>query len=775
MDSTEDRKPRILLVEDDPVDRMAIERLFAREALPYDLVCAGTIAEALEMHREHAPALMLLDHGLPDGTGLELQAQLEGTPSVFITGKDDVATAIQAMKGGALDFLVKDTERTYAELLPVVIERALEVHRLREELGRHTEGLDELVAARTEELKESEERFRAAFEQAAVGMGHVGLDGQFVRVNDRLCELIGYERQELLTMSIHELTAPEDREATQELVEAVVSGEVGSYEQEKRYIRKGGGQVWVRLTVSAVWGGDGELAYLLGVVEDITEKRRTERDIRVIRDRLQLSIDRMPVAYILWNPSGTVTYWNPAAEQVFGFTREEAVGTGLTELLVSEEFRPAVAEVMDTLLAGGEASLSGPGINVRKDGTAVTCQWFNAPLLDGAGEVTQVLSMALDVTESHRTQEELRRSEVIVDSSTDMLALLDEDYRYLAVNPAYVKAFGKTRGEMVDHTAADLFGQEFFEAVIRPRADRCMGGEEVQYQDWFDFPDTGRRFMDIRYYPYRGVGGTVGGFVVSGRDVTELESARAKLHGMNVGLEDLIRERTEELVAANEELEAFAYSVSHDLKAPLRAIDGYSAMLQEQYEASLPEDGQRLLGVVRSNAKQMAQLIEDVLAISRIGRTELVRSDVDMRELAQAAFSELSRLEGDRAIEFSLGELPTLAGDSALLRQVWMNLLQNALKFTGGRETARIEIDCEEEPDHWVFRVRDNGAGFDMEYVDQLFGVFQRLHYAEEFPGTGVGLATVQRIIERHGGKVWAEGEVDVGATLFFRLPRSGE
>ncbi|MDK1019950.1 MAG: PAS domain S-box protein, partial [Actinomycetota bacterium] len=623
-----------------------------------------------------------------------------------------------------------------------------------------------------------------------------------------------------------------------------------------------------------------------------------------VRDRLQLSIDRMPVGYIRWDTNGKVTHWNPAAERIFGFTSEEAIGRTLLELVVPEEVRPAVVEVLDRLVAGEEASYSEPGNNLRKDGSVISCQWFNTPLIEATGEVSGVLSMVLDVTERQlaeealreantiinlspavaflwknqegwpvqyvsrnvkelfgytaqelmagdvsyasvihaddletvreqdrtyfeeksrdefsqeyrivtkdgqvrwidertrmrrneegevthyqgvvlditdrkRAEEELRRNEVIVASSSDMLALLDKDYTYLAANSAYLKAFGMTRDQLVGSTASELFGEEYFNGVIRPHADRCLGGERVHFQKWLDLPVSGKVYMDVSYHPYVGADNEVRGFVVDARDITELEATRTKLREMNVALEHLVEARTEQLVAANEELEAFAYSVSHDLKAPLRAIDGYSAMLEEGHGSSLPEDGQRLLGVVRSSAQQMARLIDDLLAFSRIGRVEMVISDVDMRELAQAVFSDLlnvSKLEGDRTVDFNLGELPTVRADLALMRQVWANLLDNALKFTGGREVARIEVDCQEEPDHWVFRVRDNGAGFDMEYVDKLFGVFQRLHYQEEFPGTGVGLATVQRVVQRHGGEVWAEGEVDRGATVFFRLPRS--
>lgn len=262
-----------------------------------------------------------------------------------------------------------------------------------------------------------------------------------------------------------------------------------------------------------------------------------------------------------------------------------------------------------------------------------------------------------------------------------------------------------------------------------------------------------------------------GRFIAIARDITERRQAEESVRQLNISLESRVTERTAELEEANKELEAFAYSVSHDLKAPLRAIDGYSAMLQESHGPSLPSDGQRGLRVIRENAQQMARLIDDLLAFSRIGRAEMAIHEVDMRELAQAVFSDLMRLESERVVEFSVGDLPTVPGDLPLLRQVWTNLLQNALKFTKGREVARIDVDYEEDADHLIFSVRDNGAGFDMAYVDKLFGVFQRLHYQEDFPGSGVGLAIVQRVVRRHGGEAWASGEVDAGATIRFRLP----
>jgi signal transduction histidine kinase len=226
------------------------------------------------------------------------------------------------------------------------------------------------------------------------------------------------------------------------------------------------------------------------------------------------------------------------------------------------------------------------------------------------------------------------------------------------------------------------------------------------------------------------------------------------------------------LRSANQELEAFSYSVSHDLRAPLRAIDGFSRILLEEHEERLDAEGRRLLGVVRSNAQRMGQLIDDLLAFSRAGRTELRRVPTDMGELVRGIFAETVPGDADRArIELRLGDLPPVAADPALMRQVWANLLGNAVKYSRPREQAVVEVSGAREGDHMVYRVRDNGVGFDTEYAAKLFGVFQRLHSAREFEGTGVGLALVKRIVGRHGGEVWAEGQVGQGATFGFWLP----
>ncbi len=260
------------------------------------------------------------------------------------------------------------------------------------------------------------------------------------------------------------------------------------------------------------------------------------------------------------------------------------------------------------------------------------------------------------------------------------------------------------------------------------------------------------------------------------QDVTDRWRAEEEVRALNQALEQRIAERTVELRASNQELEAFAYTVSHDLRAPLRTVDGYVNILREQYGSQLDDEGQRICGVISEGAKQLGRLIDDLLEYSRMGRTALQRMPLDLSALVQAAFADVADPATRERITFQVADLPTVDADAIMLRKVLLNLLGNAVKFTAKRPEAVIEVGWrpaqadEPSPGQAVFYVRDNGAGFDMRYVAKLFGLFQRLHPSSEFEGTGVGLAIVHRAIQRHGGRVWAEGAPGQGATVYFTL-----
>lgn len=379
---------------------------------------------------------------------------------------------------------------------------------------------------------------------------------------------------------------------------------------------------------------------------------------------------------------------------------------------------------------------------------------------------------ALERSQALRDSE--RRKAAILDSAFDAIITMNHAGRIIEFNPAAERMFG--------HARTEVLGADLAELIIPPRLRRSHRDALAHYLATGEGPILGQRVelpglradgsefpaevavsaMRIDEQPF---------FTAYLRDITERKRAEAQAQQFNAELELRVAERTAELMEANRELDSFTYSVSHDLRAPLRAIDGFSRILIDQYAPGLPPGAARYLGLVRGNAQQMGHLINDLLALSRLGRKPIEKTEVALGKLVDECLETLRPETEGRRIELDIGELGTCKADRDLLRQVFMNLLGNALKYTRRREPAHVQVRAERRNGECVVWVRDNGVGFDMRHADKLFGVFQRLHRAEDYEGTGVGLAIVQRIVQRHGGRVWAEAALDRGATFFVALP----
>ena len=389
-----------------------------------------------------------------------------------------------------------------------------------------------------------------------------------------------------------------------------------------------------------------------------------------------------------------------------------------------------------------------------------------------------------EVAEQKRAQEAIRRQAELIELSHEAIFVRDLDSRIIFWNRGAEETYGWTKAEALGNITQALlkaqFPVPFDEHMASLMAKDRWEGELVHTRK-----DGARITVLSRHALQRDETGRPAAILEINVDITERKEAQESLQRAYGELEMRVEERTKDLAAANRslaegtrqleetnrELESFSYSVSHDLRAPLRAIDGFSKMLEKDLEGSLAGETKRKFETIQRNAQQMGQLIDDLLAFSRLGRAPLEMRPVNMGRLAHGVIDEQRSVNPGRDLRITVDSVPAAWGDSTLLRQAFVNLISNAIKFTRSRETAVIEVGGRSDGEEHVYYVKDNGVGFDMTYADKLFGVFQRLHTTREFEGTGVGLAIVQRIVHRHGGRVWAEGHIGEGATLYFSLP----
>jgi PAS domain S-box-containing protein len=388
------------------------------------------------------------------------------------------------------------------------------------------------------------------------------------------------------------------------------------------------------------------------------------------------------------------------------------------------------------------------------------------------GRVVRVFGNFMDITERKKAEESLRESEELFrklfENHSAVKVIIDpENGNIIDANEAAESYYGWSREQLKGMRIQDI--NTLPPEEIKKEMEKARDKKPIHFE--FRHRRADGSIRDVEVFSSR-IEVKEKIFLHSIiHDITDRKQAEEEIKRLNAELEQRVKERTAELEAANNEMEAFSYSVSHDLRTPVRAIGGFTEILMREHSEKLDDEARRICSVIVGNTKKMGQLIDELLSFSRLGRSEMRSSTIDMKALANSVYQELTTPETRDRVDFQIGEIGKAIGDIVLIRQVWMNLISNAIKFTAKREKPVIAITGREEGDRIIYCVKDNGAGFDMQYAGKLFGVFQRLHSDKQFEGTGVGLAIVQRVVNRHGGQVWAEGEVDKGGTFCFLLP----
>ncbi len=590
------------------------------------------------------------------------------------------------------------------------------------------------------------------------------LRGRINHINKALTEYFGWGR-EVLGEPATMLVA--DRDAVRLLSGLSICLEEGyKRDLECGLLTKDHQEVPVLINASLITDPQGRPMGIIGVIRDITALHQAETSLEAERRRLLSLLEELPAYVYLKAPDYSIKFANRFFRERFGDP-----GDRLCYQVLHGFTTPCRdCQAMQVLLTHEPQEREW----VHRGGRTYHAYAYFFADSDGS---PLVLELGIDITERKRAEEFLKEKTRTVEAffahTITPLVFLDKEFNFIRVNEAYAQACQRDVAEFPGHNHFEFYPDAENQAIFTRVVTIKIPYQAVARPFIFpDHPEWGVTYWDWTLVPILDDRGEVDFLVFALNDVTKRKEAEQEIQQLNEELEQRVQSRTAQLEAANQELESFSYSVSHDLRAPLRAIDGFSRILLKDHADRLDAEGQRLLDIIRTNTHNMGRLIDDLLAFSRLGRQAVKVAALDMNKLVRNVVSELQATLGERTVQWDLKPLPTTRADRALMRQVWVNLLGNALKFTRPREAAVIEVGCTSADDEEVYYVKDNGVGFDMKYAHKLFGVFQRLHRYEEFEGTGVGLALVQRIVQRHGGRIWAQGQVDGGATFSFTLPR---
>ena len=600
----------------------------------------------------------------------------------------------------------------------------------------------------------------------------IGMDlfGNVTSWNGTAEKLYGHFAHEMIGQPVSRIVPPQRLDEESRILERIKLGEtIESYETIRRH--KDGTDVTVSLTVSPVIDHQKRVIGASKIARDITEQKRVENTLRRSEQDLSDFFDNASTGLHWVGPDGIIMRVNQAELNLLGYSREEYVGHHIAEFHVDQ---PIIQDILGRL-AGGETLREYPARIRCKDGSILDVL-INSNVLFEEGKFIHTRCFTRDVTRHKRAEEALRESEdrfrTMADNIAQFAWTADPTGWIFWYNQRWYEYTGTTFEEMQGRGWEKVYHPDHLDRVVTKWREAHSTGEP--WEDTFPLRglDGAYRWFLSRALPVRDAKGRIIRWFGTNTDITELREAQASL----LASEERLRRQSSALAEANKELEEFSYSVSHDLRAPLRTIDAFSRIVEEDHGSHLNAEASRCLTIVRKAAGYAGELIDDLLELSRLGRQGMKFSMVTMEKLARETVDDLSTLQEGRQIHLTVGQLPPCQGDKRFLKLVWANLLTNAFKYTKNRNECRIEVGWmpdDASAESVTYYVKDDGVGFDMKYVHKLFGVFQRLHRKEDFEGTGVGLAIVQRIVLRHGGRVWAEGKVDGGATFFFSLRKA--
>lgn len=596
--------------------------------------------------------------------------------------------------------------------------------------------------------------------------------GTIVYVNDKFCAISQYTRGELIGQDHLLINSGHHPKAFfQNLWATISSGKV--WKDEIRNRAKDGSFYWVDTTIVPFLNDDGTIRQYVTIRADISVRKAAEEKQRASETRYRRLFETTKDGILILDAgTGMVMDVNPFLIELLGFSHEEFLGKKIWELGFFKDIvanRDNFAELQEKeYIRYEDMALE------TSTGRRIEVEFTSNLYLVNHQKVIQC--DIRDITERKRAQAALNENEerfrTMANSIPQLAWIARADGNITWYNRRWHEYTGKTPEQMQESGADSVLDPAALPLVMERWKATLETGQPLDIETPLRGVDGRFRTFLTRVEPLKDSEGRVVAWFGTNTDVEALKEAEEKVLRLNADLEQRVAERTEQLETANREWEAFSYSISHDLRAPLRAVNGFTGIVIDDFGPQLPAEAQRCLGLVRAAALRMGLLIDDLLDLSRLSRQSLHKQTVDTAELVRATLAEFHPEKGPHPAKVIVGQLPPCEGDQPLLKQVWANLLSNAFKYSRHREQPVVEVDCHEQDGEAVYFVRDNGSGFDMRYADKLFGVFQRLHRAEDYEGTGVGLAIVHRILLRHGGRVWADGAIGQGATFYFTLPK---